>query len=304
MNDPYHMTRPPPLPRPSWDDLRLFAEIARTGTLTAAARRLKLSQPTAGRRLRALEEAIGAPLFQRTPSGFLLTGEGEVVQAHALRMEEEAVALERRLLGGARGLEGVLRLSASDWFSARILGPALARFAGDHPGITIELIADFRLLDLQRREADLVFRFVPFVEADVVQRRFTTVRYYAYASPGYLERHGNPQASRDGEGHRIIMLDSALDSSLDVHWLRGRWPSASLSLRSNNRDTQAAACAAGAGIAVLPRAIGNAQPDLVLLGGEEPPHREIWVGYHQDLKRLRRLRALLDHLAAAVPDEV
>jgi len=290
--------------RISWDDLRLFAEIARAGTLTAAARTLKLSQPTAGRRLRALEEAIGASLFQRTSSGFLLTDEGEVVQAHAVRMEEEAVALERRLLGGAHGLEGVLRLSASDWFSARILGPALAEFASDNPGITIEIIADFRLLDLQRREADLVFRFVPFAEADVVQRRFTTVRYGTYAAPAYLDRHGDPSASPDGNAHRVIMLDSALDSSPDVHWLRKRWPAATPSVRSNNREAQAAACVAGAGIAVLPRAIGDDLQSLVRLGGEEPPHREIWVGYHQDLKRLRRLRALLDHLAAVIPGEV
>src|SRR5436305_918812 len=112
---------PEPTLRLDWDDLKLFVEIARTGTLTAAAERLRLSQPTAGRRLRGLEEAIGAALFQRTPAGFRLTDEGEAMLVHAEQMAEEAVALQRKLIGGARGLEGVLRLSTSDWVSSRVL---------------------------------------------------------------------------------------------------------------------------------------------------------------------------------------
>ena len=289
--------------RVDWDDLRLFLEIARAGTLTAAAARLSLSQPTAGRRLRALEAVIGASLFQRTPAGFRLTDEGETMLVHVEQMEEESIGLERKLLGGARGLEGVLRLSSSDWFATTVLAGALADFTIANPLITIELLAEARLVDLARREADLVFRFVPFSGADIVQRRFVHIRYGAYAANSYVERCGDPDGSVDGGGHHLITLDAGLDRAADVGWLRSRWPEARLSFRSNNRDAQGAACVRGAGIAVLPRILGDALP-LRLLRGDPPPGRDVWIGYHQDLRRLRRLRTLVDHLNSVTPREI
>ncbi|UYY58057.1 LysR family transcriptional regulator [Sphingomonas sp. S2-65] len=287
----------------SWDDLKLFLEIARAGTLTSAATRLKLSQPTAGRRLRALESSVGAALFQRTSSGFRLTDEGEAMLLHAEQMAEEALALERKVAGGARGIEGVVRMSASDWVSSRILAEPLATLAIAQPGLTVEIVADSRLLDLQRREADLAFRFVPFSGSDIIHRRFRRIRYGLYASPAYIDRCGDPLSSSSGEGHRLVTMDSALDRLVDVTWLRARWPSAALTFRSNNREAQGAACAAGAGLAVLPRVIGDNLP-LEQLGGEEPPARDLWLGYHEDLRRLRRLRRLVEHLDEVLPADL
>jgi DNA-binding transcriptional LysR family regulator len=152
--------------RLAWDDVRLFLEIARAGTLSAAAPRMGLAQPTAGRRLRALEALVGASLFQRTPQGFRLTDEGEAILLHAERMADDAQALERKLLGQARGLEGVVRVSSSDWFSNLVLASPLTDFAIAQPRVTVELIADWRTLDLERHEADLVLRFQPFAGSD------------------------------------------------------------------------------------------------------------------------------------------
>ena len=285
----------------SWDDVRLFLEVARAGSLSAAAPRLGLTQPTAGRRLRALETMIGTSLFQRTPRGFLLTDEGEAMLRHAERMAEDAQALERKLLGQGRRLEGNLRVSSSDWFSNRVLAAPLADFAMAHRGVTTELIADWRVLDLERREADLVLRFRPFAGPDIVQRRFATVRYGLYAAQAYLDGHGWDR-SGTGRGHRLITMDAALDGLADAQWLRGHWPDASFAVRSNSREVQASACVRGAGLAVLPRVIGDVLPLVALDAGEPPPGREVWLGYHRDLKRLGRLRALVEHLVAAVPD--
>jgi DNA-binding transcriptional LysR family regulator len=287
----------------SWDDLKLFLAIARSGTLTAASRGLKLSQPTAGRRLRALEEAVGAALFQRTAAGFRLTDEGEAMLVHAEQIGEEVTALERKLVGGARGLEGLLRLSASDWVSSQVLGGALGGFAADHPGLTVEILADSRMVDLQRREADLAFRFSAFTGSDIVQRRFVRIRYGLYAAASYLARVGEPEADGDGAAHALITMDSALERQPDVMWLRARWPNASPSFRSNSREAQGAACAAGAGLAVLPRVIGD-RLDLVRLDREPPPARDLWLGYHEDLRRLRRLRLLIEHLSDTLPAEL
>jgi DNA-binding transcriptional LysR family regulator len=289
--------------RLEWDDVRLFLEIARAGTLSAAAPRMGLTQPTAGRRLRKLEALVGASLFQRTPQGFRLTDEGEAIMVHAERMADDAQALERKLLGQARGLEGALRVSSSDWFSNLVLASPLTDFAVAHPRVTVELISDWRALDLERREADLVLRFQPFAGPNIVQRRFTTIRYGLYAAQDYLDAHGWPPDGA-GAGYRLIAMDSALGQLADVDWLRRRWPSADFSLRSNSREIQARACVQGAGLAVLPRVMGDALPLVALTFDEPPPSRQVWLGYHRDLKRLGRLRALLDHLVEAVPREL
>ena len=144
-----------------WSDLRIFLAIAREGTLGAAARKLGQSQPTMGRRLRALEQAIGHTLFQRTGDGFVLTDEGSAILSHAERMEEDALALQRQLAGHGEQLEGLVRLSSSDWFGAHVLTPVLAEFAGAHPGVVVELITSAQHFSLPRREADLVFRIRP-----------------------------------------------------------------------------------------------------------------------------------------------
>jgi DNA-binding transcriptional LysR family regulator len=289
--------------RLEWNDVRLFLEIARAGTLSAAAPRVGLTQPTAGRRLRALEAQLGAALFQRTPNGLRLTDEGEAMLIYAERMAEDAQTLERRLMGQARGLEGGLRISSSDWFSNQVLAGPLADFAVVNPRVTIELIADWRMLDLERREADLVLRFRPFTGPDIVQRRFTVVRYGLYAAQSYLDAHGWTEGG-DGEGQRLVAMDEALGQLADVEWLRRRWPKAGFALRSNSREAQARACVRGAGVAVLPRVLGDALPLVALDVKEAPPGRDVWLGYHRDLKRLARLRALVDHLVAAVPNEL
>ncbi|MDC0744735.1 LysR family transcriptional regulator [Polyangium mundeleinium] len=287
-------------PRVAWDDVHLFLAVARAGTLSAAGPRLGLTQPTAGRRLRALEQSVGVTLFQRTPRGFRLTEAGEAMFRHAERMEHEAVALERRLFGETRETGGVLRISTSEWFARHVLGPVLAAFTREHPRVTVEVVAESRLLDLDRQEADLVFRFIAFDRADIVQRRLTQIRYGLYAAQTYLDARGAPDA-HGGEGHAIVTMDRAFDALADVAWLRARFPGAHATVRSNSRDVQAAACVHGAGLAVLPRVIGDALPLVRLDVGEEPPGRTIWLGYHRDLKGLPRLRALADHVHASVP---
>lgn len=223
---------------------------------------------------------------------------------HAERMEEEMLALERQLTGRQEALQGQLRLSASEWFSRLVLAPGIASFSLAHPLVAIELVVDSRVVDLARREADLVFRLPRFEVPDIVQRRFTRVRYDLFASPAYLEEHGTPVLAAQGRGHRLIGMDAALETQPDVPWLQGRLPRARLAVRSNSRDVQAVACAEGAGIAVLPRVLGESLGLVRLTLDEDPPSREIRLGYHADLKRLKRLRLLVDHLCTRTPEQI
>jgi DNA-binding transcriptional LysR family regulator len=277
-----------------WGDLKIFLAIARAGTLGGAARLIGQTQPTMGRRLRALEHAVGHALFQRTSEGFVLTDEGRAVLHHAERVEEETLAFTRSLNGQEVELGGTLRVSSSDWFGLHMLTPVCTEFSRTYPGVTVELLTDARLFNLARREADLVFRIQPFDQPDIFQRRLMHVEYALYGTTEYGDLKAN-----GGKGCPLIMLDSAFDDFPDVQWLRRLLPDAHVVFRSNNRDVQAMMCARGAGLAVLPRPLGDMIPGVQRIDvGASPPGRDVWFGYHRDLRGMRRLRTFLDMVLA------
>lgn len=247
-----------------------------------------------GRRLRALEQSVGQTLFQRTGEGFVLTDEGAAVLPHAERIEEEALAFERQVAGQDQQLDGMLRISSSDWFGVHLLTPVLAEFARLQPRVVVELLTDARLYSLPRREADMVFRIKPFDEPEVISRRLMHIEYGVYLKAGIA-----PPTAGDGAGTPLITMDTAFGGMPDAVWLTRVLPNAHVVSRSNNRDIQARMCAFGAGVAVLPRPLGDTLVGVDRIDlGEPPPGRDTWVGYHRDLKRLARLRALLDLMIA------
>ena len=276
--------------RLDWSDVRVFLAIARCGTLGRAAKQLGQTQPTMGRRLRALEETLGHTLFQRTSDGFVLTDDGAAVFAYAERMEEEALGFTRALTGKETQLSGLLRVSSSDWFGIHVLAPVFARFLAQHPGISIELLTDSRLYNLARHEADLLFRIVPFEESDIIQRKLMRIDYALY---GHVDIA--PPSLGNGAGHALISMDSAFGSLPDVEWIKRMLPGARIVFGSNNRGVQARMCAEKSGLAVLPCLLGDMTPGIRRIDlGEAPPGRDVWLGYHRDLRRVARRRALLD----------
>lgn len=282
-----------------WSDVRIFLAIARAGTLGGAARALGSSHPTVGRRLRALELAIGHTLFQRTSDGLVLTEEGHGIVALAEQMEEGALAMQRRLDGQEQNLKGSLRISSADWFGAYVLPLIVADYSKAYPNVDIEVLTGTRLFNLAQREADVAFRIVPFDTADLVQRRLFQLEYGVYIA----EESPEPRY-RDGAGFRLITHDTSTGHFPDIAWLIESFPNARPILRSNNRNVQGRMCRQGVGIAVLPQVVGNQIAGIRKLDlPAKPPSRDIWMGYHRDLRRLQRLRAFIstvsDHLANA-----
>lgn len=280
----------PEVAKVEWSDLRVFLAVAREGTLGAAARKLGQTQPTMGRRLQALERALGHQLFQRTKDGFVLTDEGAAVLSHAERMEEEALAFQRQLTGQEQQLDGMLRITSSDWFAEYMLTPVIAEFSQQYPRVIVELLTDSRFFSLSRREADVAFRIQPFDEPDVVSRKLLRMPYGVYIAADYP-----PPQPGDGTDASLLVMNVAFGGMPEVEWLQRMLPNARVAFRSNARSVQARMCVKGAGIAVLPRPLGEVIDHLQRIElGEEPPARDIWVGYHRDMRRLARLRALLD----------
>ena len=281
-----------------WDDVRIFLAAARGGSFGEAARSLGVSHPTIGRRIKALEDEAAQPLFRRTKNGLVLTDAGDAVLALAESMENSALSMERRLAGNHERLEGILRISSAEWFAGYVLAPVLAELGRRHPAVVPELIASYRLLDLSRRDADVAFRIVPFSEPDIVQRRLMKMPYGLYGSAETAAAVQDDPASVG-----LILMNTAQAHFPDVAWLLDRFPLSRRAFTSTSRTVQAQMCLRGLGIAVLPRPLGDAISGLQRIDTpEEPPARDIWVGYHQDLRHMDRLRAMLDLADAMLKD--
>ena len=281
-----------------WSDVRIFLAATRGGSLGEAARQLDVSHPTVGRRLKALEEEAGQPLFRRTKDGLVLTDAGDAVLALAESMENSALSMERRLAGSHGRLEGVLRISSADWFAGYVLAPVLAELGRLHPAVVPEVIASYRLLDLSRRDADVAFRIVPFSEPDIVQRRLMRVPYGLYGSAETARA-----AQDDPASVGLILMNTAQSHFPDVAWVLDRFPHSPRVFTSTSRTVQAQMCLHGMGIAVLPRPLGDAMAGLQRIDTtDEPPARDVWVGYHDDLRHMDRLRAMLDIADAMLAD--
>lgn len=273
-----------------WNDVRIFLAVARSGSFGAAARALDVSHPTVGRRIKVLEDEARQALFRRTKDGLVLTDAGDTVRALAESMEDSALSMERRLTGNDQRLEGILRISSADWFAGYVLAPVLVELIHRHPAVVPEVIASHRLLDLSRREADVAFRIVPFSEPDIVQRRLMRMSYGVYASAATVHALQDNPASVG-----VILMNTAQSHFPDVAWVLERFPRCRRAFTSTNRSVQAQMCLRGVGIAVLPRPLGDAVSGLQRLDTpDQPPTRDIWVGYHQDLRHMDRLRVMLD----------
>jgi DNA-binding transcriptional LysR family regulator len=280
-----------------WSDVRIFLAVVRGKSLGEAARSLGVSHPTVGRRIKALEDQAQQPLFRRTQDGLVLTDAGDAILALAQSMEDSALSMERRLAGNQQRLEGILRISSADWFAGFVLAPVLAELGRRHPAVVPEVIASYRLLDLSRRDADVAFRIVPFSEPDIVQRRLMTMPYGLYGSAATAQA-----VRRDPASAGIILMNTAQSHFPDVAWLLDRFPLSRRAFTSTSRTVQAQMCLQGMGIAVLPRPLGDALPGLQRIDlSDEPPARDIWVGYHQDLRHMDRLRAMLEIADTMLP---
>jgi DNA-binding transcriptional LysR family regulator len=290
----------------AWDDLRYLLATHRTGSHKAAARQLRVATTTVGRRLAALEAAVGVRLLLRTPERVVATEAGRALLEHAERIEAEVLASERRLRGGDEALAGPLRVTAGDGLINGVLVPALEGLRRLHPALALELRAETRIVDLSRREADLAIRLVRPREASLVARRLGEMRFGIFAGERYLQRRGAPRTLEAAAAHDWIGFEAALDDLPQVRWLLRSVPGIRFALRSNTTTTQAIACAEGLGLALLPLFAEGREPRLRrLFARVAGPSRELWAVTHADLRGNARVGAfvewLRDVLAAPPP---
>ncbi|AWV08773.1 LysR family transcriptional regulator [Marilutibacter maris] len=274
------------------DDLRLLLAIAATGSLGGAARQLGVDHSSAFRRLGALEQRIGARLFDRARRGYTATAAGEIAIAAAGRIGEELDSLDRRLLGEDLRLSGPVRVTTTDTL-LHIVAPLFAQFREREPGIVVEVAAGNALFDLSRRDADLAIRPVATVPEHLIARPVATVAIAPYASADYLARAGErPLAGMDW-----IAPDDSLSHVGSARWIAAHVAPARIVHRADSLLALMHAARAGIGVTALPCYLGDCEPGLRRAGALlEDATVPLWLLTHPDLRPVRRIRALSEFL--------
>jgi DNA-binding transcriptional LysR family regulator len=279
----------------NWDDLRFIAELSRAGSLAKTAAALGVDHTTVGRRVAAAERALGLRLFTRTASGYTLTREGEQLIAPLRQVEDAVSALERGVHAQRSVLEGAVRVTSPETFGIAYLASRLARFGRQYPALCIELLPAGAVLDLTRCEAELAVRFVRTRHEALVVRRIGEVGYGLYASAAYLARRPL-RGPGDLPAHPLLLPTSGVE----LTWLRELAPSTQPAFVSEVSLVLLEAARADAGVALLPRYLGDTTPGLTHVPMPREPTEPLWLTVHRDLRQTPRVRVLFDFLVGAV----
>ncbi len=278
-----------------WDDIKLFLALLRGGSVRNAAARLGVSHSTVARRIDALEKQLQVRLFDRLPTGYVLTPTGEDMLKTAERVEDELGGLERRIIGQDSRLGGAIRVSMIDAFATHLLMPDLAQFSNLYPDIELQIPVSYETVDLDRREADVAVRFSRSPPEHLVGRRVSGCALAPYATTAYLEAHmlDNPESGSWIGYSRIDRYPAWVKQSA--------YPKLPVRGEFVSLLTQLAACKAGMGIAMLPLYIGDTEPQLNRLASANLDSRlDIWVLTHADVRASARIRVFTAFLGDAI----
>jgi DNA-binding transcriptional LysR family regulator len=284
----------------AWDDLKYLLGVARHGSTLAAGRALGVDQSTVQRRVAELERRLGQPLVQRLPTGYRLTQFGQAMLPHAERVEQAVLVFEQQLAGAMASVAGVIRVTCPEPIVYRITQSTfLDLFRVRYPGLEVHFVMSDKYVDLMKGDADVALRSGDTDDGELVGRKIGDSIWAVYASRTYIERHGRPERIEDLAQHALVGFDETMAKHRIAAWLRKVAPDAALVARSNSVLGLVYSAKAGVGVAPLPIALGDAEPDLVQVIGPVAELTRIWrVLTTPALRRTPRVSAFFDFVVA------
>ncbi|RWX74750.1 LysR family transcriptional regulator [Neorhizobium lilium] len=277
-----------------WENLRHFLAVARSGTLSGAARALKVDHATVSRRLAALEAELDVILVDRLPRSSRLTAIGSQVFDQAVTMEAAADGIARIARAAQTPLIGKVTLSAPPVLAAHLLAEHLAEFRSRYPDIRLSLAAQAQQISLSRREADVALRLVRPEETGSVARKLGVMPFGLYARHDYPHRNGPDR-------WQFIAFDESFVDMPQQKWLLGIAGARPIACELNDIGGHLIAARAGAGVAGLPCFLGDADRELVRIGEDVASFsRDIWLVVHRDLRKTPSVRAVMDFVTALI----
>ena len=285
---------------PDWTLTRSFLAVAECGSLSAAARRIGLSQPTLGRHIAEMEAKLGLQLFTRKPRGLETTEAALALLPHAVAMRDAAAGFALAAAGRESGLQGTVRLTASRIVAAHLLPPILATLRASHPMIDIELVPSDTSENLHFREADIALRMYRPTQDNVVTRHLADMPIALYAAKSLIERCGMPETLEELLAMDFVGFDRSdlilrTMAGLGVHRRREDF-----ALRCDDQLVYWQLVRAGLGVGAMQRLIAQADPQVVEVAPfVHLPALPMWLAAPEALRQTPRIRAVLDHLARA-----
>jgi DNA-binding transcriptional LysR family regulator len=283
--------------RLDWDDLRVVLAVAREGSLSGAARSLRVTHSTVFRRLAVIEQNLGVRFFERFRDGYAATPAGEAAALLAARLTDEVAELERRLSGQDMRPSGTVRIATADTIWPLVC-THVPEFRARHPEIVPEFTISNAMANLTRREADIAIRPVPEAPEHLVARRIAGIAHTLYASTDYLTRNKTAEFS----GQEWIELEDTVAPTVIGPWLHQHTRSGKVVLTVDALAALRDAARAGLGVTMLPCYLGDSYQRLCRVAATPPdvPRSALWLLTHDDLRRTPRVRAAMDFFAAAL----
>ncbi|MBQ0932100.1 LysR family transcriptional regulator [Ideonella sp. 4Y16] len=285
-----------------WTLVRSFLLVLEAGSLTAAARRHGLHQPTLSRHVAELEAQLGAPLFERTGRGVRATPVALAMADAARQMRSASQAVAHAVAAQRESLTGTVRLATSEVAAAYLLPEVLVALQQAEPGIQVELVVSNSLSNLLAREADIAVRMLRPSQSSLVARQLAELPIVPCAHRDYLARHGTPRVPEELPRHRLIGFDQ--DETILRGFARMGLPLGreAFALRCDNQLAASALLAAGAGIGFAARYVLPLLPGVVpLLPQLAIPPMPCWLAVHRELRGSALVRRVWEHLADGIP---
>lgn len=279
-----------------WQDLYYFTVLARTQSLSAAARELQVEHATVGRRVDALEKALGVKLVDRLPRSRPLTAQGRALAELAAGMDAMATDVMRLSRVASIEMAGTVRVSCPPSIANHCIAPHVARLRAQYPQLNLVLMPSTQLAALDKGEADIALRTVRPDEDALVRRKVGVVRFGLY---GTAELAQQPAAQ-----WAFIAYDSSRDhlpQQAWMHQLRGQRP---IVLAASELITQQMAARAQVGAVVLPTLVGDHDPLLTRLPtATDGPARDVWLTVYPDMRRSPLVKVVMEFLVACIEGE-
>ena len=279
--------------RLAWDDLLYVLSVGRAGSLSGAARALKVNHSTVFRRIGAIEAQLGVRLFDRHRDGYGPTAAGETVIELAEKLDDDVIALERKLAGEDLRPSGTVRVTTTDTL-IDIVVPLCGQFQDAFPEICVELVTGNQFLNLSRRDADVALRPSREPPETLHGRRVSSIAFAPYGSRSYLASAGSRALNR---AHRWIGLDDTL-SHLSAHkWLQENVQPERIAFKASSFLAIRRACTSDMGLALLPCYLADDLPELERVAPPiEALATDLWLLVHEDIRRTARVRAFVDFI--------
>lgn len=278
-----------------WDDLRIFLAVAREGSISGAAKRLAVQHSTVSRRLRSLEESLATPLLKHKTSGYELTEAGEELRLSASKIEVQILEFEGALGGLESGVSGELKVTAINNMASSILMPMFTRFSADYPDIKLHVQVSNKFVRLAERDADIAIRLTNSPTDSLIGTRLATVASTVYGARDYCADVRAGSAKKKWLGIECC--------GFHMSWTREACPEHEHNFFVDDTLLTVAALREGAGLAYLPCFMGDSDPSLVRFCPPEERHNlGLWLLYHHDLRRTKRVRLFREHMLKGVAD--